>query len=195
MAKSKKSNKHDGTNKNKKGLTPMQELFVRHFLIGYNATQAAKDAGYSEHTAMEQGSQLLKVPSVRKAISDKLDERYDTLDITGDRILREMAKIAFSNLKNVATWNGDSFELKDSSEISEDDASMLKSLSKTVNEYSSDKGDGSSKSLSFVVHDKLKALEMLAKNKKLLTEKLEIHDKTNMAAKLAAARKRREAGK
>lgn len=194
-----KPSKHDGTNKDDAGLNPMQEKFVLHYCNDpkHNASQAARDAGYSEDTAGQLGYQLLQIPSIRKAIKARLNERFDTLDITGDRILREIAKIAFGNMKQIATWTGNKFELKESDELDDDSAALLKSMSMTdsESESSSEKGSSSSssRSLSFGTFDKMKALELLAKNKKLLTEKLEVTDKTGLAAKLARARARKEA--
>lgn len=171
-----KKSKHDGTNKNKAGYTPMQEAFILHYVNDpqHNATKAAKNAGFSEATAGQQGYQLLQIPSIRKAIETKLEERYDTLDISGNRILREIAKIAFGNLKQVATWSENTLKLIDSKALSEDDAALLKSISVSESSSSSDKSDSSSTSISFQVFDKLKALELLAKNKKLLTDKIKL---------------------
>lgn len=167
--------------KTEKAFTPKQQLFVLEYLIDYNATKAAIRAGYSEHTAMEQGYQLLQIPSVRAAISSKLNERYDDIDITGKRILREIAKIAFSNLKQVADWDGKRFTLKDSDQLDEDSAAILRNLSMTEGESESSNSRGSSssssRSLSFGTFDKLKALELLAKNKSLLIEKHEVTGK------------------
>lgn len=180
-AKEKKS-KHDPTNKDEAGLTPMQEKFVLFYCNDpkHNATKAAKDAGYSEDTAAQQGYQLLQIPSVHKAIQAKLKERYNILDITGDRILRELAKIAFGSMKDVAKWDGDTFTLLDSDEIDDDAAALIKSMSHSESESSSAEGSSSSKSISFGTFDKLKALELLAKNKKLLTDKVEHSGKVTL---------------
>jgi len=188
-----KPSKHDGTNKNEEGLTPAQESFVLHYcnMVRPNATQAAKDAGYSEATAGQLGYQLLQKPSIRSAIQAKLQERFDTLDITGDRILREIATIAFGNLKQVAKWSEGGFQLLDSDELSDEEANLLKSLSMSESESSSSEGSSSSHSISFGTFDKLKALELLAKNKKLLTDVVE-HKDTGLADRLAKARKRKK---
>jgi phage terminase small subunit len=51
-------------------LNPKQAAFVREYIVGGNATQAAKRAGYSEKTAHVQGSALLRHPVVKAAIQE-----------------------------------------------------------------------------------------------------------------------------
>ncbi|MEJ7207553.1 terminase small subunit, partial [Staphylococcus epidermidis] len=49
-------------------LNPRQEKFVSEYLKTLNITQSAIKAGYSPHTASEQGSRLLKNEKVAKYI-------------------------------------------------------------------------------------------------------------------------------
>jgi phage terminase small subunit len=49
-------------------MTPRQQIFVAEYLIDLNATQAAIRAGYSEHTAEQQGSRLLGNVEIAQAI-------------------------------------------------------------------------------------------------------------------------------
>lgn len=49
-------------------LTPKQELFIREYLIDFNATQAAKRAGYSEASSYAIGQENLKKPVIKEAI-------------------------------------------------------------------------------------------------------------------------------
>lgn len=61
----------DGGSRSGRGqeLTPKQREFVRHFLrLGGDATQAAREAGYSEVSASTLGYQLLQKPHVAAAI-------------------------------------------------------------------------------------------------------------------------------
>ena len=51
-------------------LSPRQKLFVENFLITGNATQSAKEAGYSPASAGEQGCKLLRNPLVTKEINE-----------------------------------------------------------------------------------------------------------------------------
>lgn len=78
-----------------KKLAPRQEMFVREYLIDLNATQAAVRAGYSKKTAMVQGCRLLRNAHVQEAIAKAKAARADRLEITADRVLQEIALLAF----------------------------------------------------------------------------------------------------
>lgn len=47
-------------------LTPKQRAFCEHYIASHNATQAAKEAGYSKKTAYSQGQRLLKNVEAKK---------------------------------------------------------------------------------------------------------------------------------
>lgn len=55
-------------------LNEMQENFVLEYMKDYNATQAAKRAGYSERSAHQQGYKLLKHPEIHRRIQQTRDE-------------------------------------------------------------------------------------------------------------------------
>ena len=55
-------------------LTAKQARFCDEYLIDLNATQAAKRAGYSEHTAYSQGQRLLKVVEIASRIEELQSE-------------------------------------------------------------------------------------------------------------------------
>lgn len=56
-------------------LTPKQEVFCQQFIKLNNAAQAAIKAGYSEHTAVVTGSQLLRELNVAKRINQLRDRQ------------------------------------------------------------------------------------------------------------------------
>lgn len=55
-------------------LNERQRAFCEHYVKTMNATQAAKDAGYSEKTAGSQGQRLLKNVEIRKCLGDVLQQ-------------------------------------------------------------------------------------------------------------------------
>jgi phage terminase small subunit len=85
-------------------LTPKQRAFVREYLIDLNATQAAIRAGYSEDTAYSQGQRLLKNVEIEKAVSAAMKLRAERTEITADRVLKELAKIGFSDIRKAIRW-------------------------------------------------------------------------------------------
>lgn len=78
-------------------LTDKQKRFVEEYLVDLNATQAAIRAGYSQNRASEIGYQLLQKTTVQEAIEAAMTERSSRTEITQDRVLEELAAIAFSN--------------------------------------------------------------------------------------------------
>lgn len=78
-------------------LTPKQQLFVQEYLIDLNATAAARRAGYSEKNADKIGSELLGKTRVSAAIREAMAEREKRTAITQDRVLNELAAVAFAN--------------------------------------------------------------------------------------------------
>lgn len=154
-------------------LTDMQESFVREYLVDMNATQAAIRAKYSEDTAGQLGWQNLQIPSIRSAIDHELTKRFERLDLRADRVLLELRRLAFGRLKDIAKYGANAPELISTEDLDDDAAALMKSITFSESSSSSDKGDSSSKSVSFAMHDKKGALEVLAKHFKLLTDKVE----------------------
>lgn len=76
-------------------MTPKQTAFVAEYLVHRNASEAARQAGYSEKTAYSQGERLLRNVEVAAAIDAGLAKQANTLEITAERILKERARLAF----------------------------------------------------------------------------------------------------
>lgn len=81
-------------------LTEKQKRFVEEYLVDLNATQAAIRAGYSAKRASEIGYQQLQKTTVQEAIQKAMDERSKRTEIKADEVLRELAHIAFDDIKN-----------------------------------------------------------------------------------------------
>ena len=86
-------------------ITKKQKRFVEEYLIDLNATQAAIRAGYSVNTAQEQGYQLLQKTSVQQEIAKAMAERSRRTGINQDRVLLELAKIAFANIGDIMDYD------------------------------------------------------------------------------------------
>jgi hypothetical protein len=82
-------------------MTMKQKVFCTAYIGNNgNATQAAKTAGYSEHTAAAAGSQNLRKPLIKQYIAEKQQAILDRLDISADSVAQEHATIAFAKLKD-----------------------------------------------------------------------------------------------
>lgn len=78
-------------------LTPKQQRFCDEYLIDLNATQAAIRAGYSEKTAYRTGADNLRKPQIEEYIAKRQKELSRSTEITQERVIKELALIAFSN--------------------------------------------------------------------------------------------------
>lgn len=85
-------------------LNEKQRRFVAEYLIDLNATQAAIRAGYSDKTAGSQGFDLLKKPEITDAIQAAMKAREDRTEITQDRVIAELAKIGFADIRKAVRW-------------------------------------------------------------------------------------------
>lgn len=85
-------------------LTAKQERFVAEYLIDLNATQAAIRAGYSENGANRQASQLLSNIDIQRAIERAKAKRDKRTEITQDRVVAELAKIGFADIRKAVAW-------------------------------------------------------------------------------------------
>ncbi len=85
-------------------LTIKKRLFVDEYLIDLNATQAAIRAGYSAKTASSQGERLLRNVEVQSELTKRMSARQHRTEITQDRVLQELAKIGFSDIRKIVQW-------------------------------------------------------------------------------------------
>jgi phage terminase small subunit len=85
-------------------LNPRQRRFVSEYLIDLNATRAAIAAGYSAVGATVQGSRLLSNVNVREEIERAKQQLATRLGVSAERIVEELSRIAFSDLRKAVTW-------------------------------------------------------------------------------------------
>jgi len=85
-------------------LTDKQQRFVEEYLIDLNATQAAIRAGYSAKTAGSIGEENLRKPEIAAAIQEAQEARSKRTEITADRVLQELAKIGFADIRKAVRW-------------------------------------------------------------------------------------------
>lgn len=86
------------------GLNDKQRRFVEEYLIDLNATQAAIRAGYSAKTANRVGPRLLSNVGIAAAIAKAQEKRSARTGITQDRVLAELAKIGFADIRKAVRW-------------------------------------------------------------------------------------------
>jgi len=135
-----------------KPLSQKRKTFALEYLVDLCAKNAAIRAGYSPHTAKEIGYNILKDPRVQTIIHTELDKRKRRLDVTADRVLEELAAVAFGNVTDIVDWEGGDLKMKNREDIP---AHILACISEiNVREGGQ---------LHLKMHSKLKGLDLLGK--------------------------------
>ena len=144
-------------------MTKKQKLFVEEYLIDLNATQAAIRAGYSSETAGSIGNENLKKPEIRARIDKAMANRSKRTGVNADRVVQELAKIAFVNAMDVIDQK--TATVKEGA--SSDDTAAIQSVKvKTFGE------DGLEREIKMA--DKIKALELLGKHLGMFEDKVKL---------------------
>ena len=79
-------------------MTVKQKIFCLEYLRDFNATRAAKAAGYSDKTAHATGSENLRKPQIQDFLSRVMSGKLQALDLEVDTVLREWKLIAFADI-------------------------------------------------------------------------------------------------
>lgn len=143
-----------------------QQCFVEEYLIDLNATQAAIRAGYSPKTAKVIGCENLAKPEISNAISRAMAERSRRTGISQDRVVQELAKIAFVNITDICDPAG-----RIKATAKEEDLAAIEGL--RIKQSRSD--TGSSEEREVKLCSKLKALELLGKHLGMWNDKVDLN--------------------
>lgn len=158
-----------------KKLTPRQQCFVDEYLVDLNAAAAARRAGYSEKAARQIGERLLTNADIQSEIQARMLARQQRTEITADRVLSELAKVAFFDPRRLFNADGSP---KPIAELDDATAGALAGI-EVLEEY-----EGSGKDRVFVgytkkykVADKNTALTNAMRHLGMLRDKVEVTGK------------------
>jgi phage terminase small subunit len=139
------------------GLTDQQKRFCDEYLVSFNAFNAALEAGYSENTARK--GELLHVHKVQLYLKAAMKRTSERLEITHDLILRELAKIAFSNMGDYFDYRGDHIRM---CELSADQKAAISQYE--ILDVIDDEGHRIGKLNKIKLHNKMSALDKIARH-------------------------------
>lgn len=157
------------------GLNPKQAAFVEEYLKDLNATQAAIRAGYSARTAEAQGSRLLSHVKVAEAVQAAKDARSKRTEITADRVLQELAKIGFADVRRIFAPGG---SLLSPTDMDDDTAAAVQSVEVVERPRRNADGEVEIEQIKKVrLNDKLGALTQMGRHLGMFTDKTELTGK------------------
>ena len=146
-------------------MTEKQKIFADEYLIDLNATRAYKAAYPSvkkEEAAAVNGSKLLRNTKVAVYIQERMQERQRRTEITQDRVLKELAAIAFVKATDYA-------EVKDGQVIIKDTANLDEQQIRAIAGIKEGRFGVEVK-----LNNKEQALELLGRHLGMFTDKLEV---------------------
>ena len=139
-------------------LTAKQERFVQEIVAGESGAESARRAGYSEKCANVQASQNLSKPNIAEAVARSRHEVAERAGITQERLFKEMAGIAFSDIRELLRVESDGTLVF--RKIEDIPASAWAAI-KEVTAFRLP--DGGGMGVKFQLWDKVKALALLGK--------------------------------
>jgi len=144
------------------GLTPRQAAFAREYVLTGNASEAARRAGYNGRVG-EMGYALLRNPGVQAAIDKARREADAAYEVSRDRVIGELARIAFSNELDFTTIGEDGEPRPDFSKLDRNKAAAIAEI--TIETYMDGHGEDAREVKRTRVRrwDKQKALADLSK--------------------------------
>ena len=141
-------------------LSNRRNRFALEYTRDLNPRAAAVRAGFAESTAY----QLMRDAKVLQSITDAFARRAERTNISVDRVVTELARVAFANIKDIVEWGNGCVTLLDSDAIDADAAAAIAEV------VQSDKDKGKVK---VRLHSKMEALNALGRHLGMFIERTE----------------------
>ena len=156
-----------------------ERRFAHEYVIDLNGEQAAIRAGLAPKSAVVEASKLLRKPNVQAIIAELTKKKADALDLTAERVLRELMLMVFSNMQDYVNVQKDGFAYVDLSKLTREQAAAIQEI--TTDSYVADGEDGEGEEegrvvtkVKFKLADKRGSLELLGKHLSLFADRTEV---------------------
>lgn len=173
------------------GLTEQEEKFARAYIVDFNGVEAALGAGYgggsNRNSASVMATRLLSRPKIKARLAALQKPTFDQYEISKERIMREVALCAFSNMGDYTRIMSDGSLITDFTTVTRDQMAALAQVEVTemapVMEVTSDGLPIAREVVKIKVKtvDKLLALDKLMKRHGLIKEYVEITHKNDLS--------------
>jgi phage terminase small subunit len=160
------------TRRRDRRLSEKEKTFVAEYLVDLNASQAAIRAGYDPKWAARTAYKIRRRPRVATAIAEAQGERLAALNMKAEEVLRELSAIARANVLDYMRLGPDGEPIVDFSGLEREKAASLSEV--TVEDFAEGRGANKRdvRRVKFRMHDKIAALDRLAKYHGLLRERV-----------------------
>ena len=149
--------------------TKRQLAFIREYSVDLKPTEAARRAGYSVESANKIAYGLRNNPKIAARIEEAQARRSEKKRVTADRVIEELGRMAFSNMRDYVAWGPEGIELRDHALLDEDQSAAVADVEP--------KGNG--KLARVKLYDKLAALNALARHLGMIGGKTALGPKDN----------------
>ncbi|MCL1789879.1 MAG: terminase small subunit [Peptococcaceae bacterium] len=153
-------------------LTVRQLAFVDEYLIDLNGTQAAIRAGYSPRSASSIANDLMDKPHVADEIARRMAERSKRTGVNADRVIRELAKVAFADITDIVGMDG---QLRPEV-YTRDDTAAIASIKIRGNQFMEER--------EVTLFPKTQALKLLGEHCGLWNDKLNVEGDLSLTVKV-----------
>ena len=157
-------------------MTEKQKIFADEYLIDLNATRAYKVAYpkvKKDKTAAQAGSRMLRNVKVERYIQERMQARQERTEITQDRVLEELAAIAFARTTDYAEVKDGRVLLKNTENLNEQQIRAIAGIK-----------DGKY-GIEIKLNDKEKAQELLGRHLGMFKDNVEVSGLEDEKKKLA----------
>lgn len=141
-------------------LNAKQKAFCQNYIQCLNATAAYLQAyNCSNETAQRNSSDLLRNTEIQDCISQLQAESSLRTEVTQDKIIKELAHLAFSDLTNLVEFEEGNVKIKSSKKLTRDVTSSIKKFTVTRRFNKQEKTETVETTIE--VHDKIRSLDKL----------------------------------
>lgn len=155
-------------------LTPKEEAFAASLAAGMTQAAAYRNAypnskTWKDSTVYTKASLLAARGEIQERVKALQEKAAEANEVTLERIVAELCKVAFGDPRQVMTWGPTGVTLKPSDQLTDQDAGMVAEVSETISAQGG--------SLKLKTHSKLEALKLLADLKGFAVKRTELTGK------------------
>jgi len=149
----------------KDGLTSLEQVFCYEYLnCNFNGTEALRRAGYSTKEADSMAARVMRRPHVVKKIKALIEDYTKNISFKAEDVVKEIALVATSDISDFIEWDEKNVNVKNSKDL----VGKSRCIKKLTIKETKVNDDVVERTINVELHDKMKALDILAKKWKII---------------------------